>query len=157
MISLGVIVVLAGIPHVLAEQVKSNQNEVSPVTQQKPLEQSQPVEKENDNPLFGKWKVNYDSEAFKGAVINEITLDNGKMIGITVAYIDEYGNSEKANDTILEITLEKAHPYKGIYQLEYEGESYKVPCKIQSVSETQLRLSYDYYGYADTEIWNKIR
>ncbi|MGX1931084.1 hypothetical protein [Flagellimonas sp. 2504JD4-2] len=155
-ISLVVIVTLAGIPHLVAEQTKPESKEVLTTTPQKTLQQPDQVEKENNNVLLGKWKVTYDPGEFKGAAINKISEHNGKITGVTVAYMDEYGNVEEANDIILEITAEKTELYKGVYRLDYEGESYKVPCKIQLVSETQLRLSYDYYGYADTEIWNKI-
>ena len=155
-ISLGVIATLAGIPHLVANQTKPEPKEVSPATPQESSQKPNQVAKEDNNVLLGKWKVTYDSGEVKGATINKISERDGKMTGVTVAYMDEYGNAEKANDTILEITVEKPKVLKGIYKLEYEGESYKVPCKIQLVSETQLRLSYDYYGYADTETWNKI-
>ncbi|WP_420604125.1 hypothetical protein [Flagellimonas sp.] len=154
--SLGVIAVLAGIPHLLANQSKSTQNKVAVKTPPETLEPSKETHNDSNDFLLGKWKVQYDSEEFRGAVINEIKESNEKMIGVTIAYLDEYGNSQKANDTILEITLEKSKTYTGIYRLDYEGERYKIPCEIRSISGTQLQLSYDYYGYADTEIWNKI-
>lgn len=155
MISLGVIAILAGIPHLLAGQSKPNQNKVTVEASPEPQEPPKVVKKENVDLILGKWKVSYNSEEFKGTAINEITESNGNLIGITVAFLDEYGNSQKANDTILEMAHKKSNIYKGVYQLDYEGERYKVPCKIQSLSQTQLQLSYDYYGYADTEIWNK--
>lgn len=107
--------------------------------------------------IIGKWRVAYDSDEFKGAVVYDIKKQDGAFNGYTVQYEDENGYSQKAEgDKVLEIKKFDGYKGKGIYMIEYEGEKYDIECQIDMVDENTFKLSYDYYGYSDVETWKRF-
>lgn len=107
--------------------------------------------------ITGKWKVTYDSEAFKGAIIYNLKKEGKTFNAYTFQYEDENGYSQKAEGFNI-LTIKKFDGYQGtgIYKLEYEGEKYDVACQIDMVDENTFKLSYDYYGYSDVETWKRF-
>ena len=106
--------------------------------------------------LVGKWKVKYSSKEFTGAIVYKIKKEGSVYNAYTHSYEDENGYSEKA-EGIKSLTIKSfsENSAKGIYSIEYEGENYDVDCRITKDSDTSFTLSYDYYGYRDTETWKK--
>lgn len=161
-ISIAIIAMLAGIPHLVSMQGGPDAPEVetsnvSPEeVDRNRLPRTGDKKEAESFPLSGTWKAVYTSGELTGSMITEIRLENEKWVGYAVAYADEFGNTETANDKILEIKKRKGKVWEAVYTLVYENETYKVPSTIQQISETELKISYDYYGYADTEVWTKI-
>ncbi|MEM7187330.1 MAG: hypothetical protein AAF466_11790 [Bacteroidota bacterium] len=148
-----VIVVLAGAAHyfssVAIEQPETTTTEmVVPVS-------SETVEAETDF-LEGLWKVRYRSTEFNGNVVFSIKKENDRYNAYMHQYEDEHGYSEEADgEKALEITQFDGAKGSGIYPFEYENEVYEIECDIKKVDENTFELSYDYYGYSDTETWKR--
>ncbi len=107
--------------------------------------------------IIGKWKVNYHSKDFNGAVIYDLKKEQHIFNAYTYEYQDQNGNTEHAKSSkILSIEKFDGHKGEGIYNIEYEGKQYDVPCTIDMIDENTFKLSYDYYGYSDTETWKKL-
>lgn len=106
--------------------------------------------------LKGKWKTTYNTKEFKGAILYEFKLENEKINGYSIEYQDENGYGEKSNNA-LTLTIHKINNFKGkgIYFITYQGEKHKVKCTIEMINLKKFKLSYDYYGYSDSEIWIK--
>ncbi|MEM9546446.1 MAG: hypothetical protein AAGA77_10770 [Bacteroidota bacterium] len=120
-----------------------------------PLDQD-PESKPEVRFLIGTWKVKYTSEEFTGAVVYKIKKEGSVYNAYTYRYEDENGYSEKAEE-IKSLTIKpfSGNSAKGMYRIAYEGEKYEVECQIKKISDTSFSLSYDYYGYSDTETWKK--
>lgn len=141
--SLAVIVFLTGIAHMAS--YASPKKEVM-----------QPIEIIDSISLEGKWKVNYATEDFKGAIIYSIKKEDQSLHAYTYQYQDESGATEKAEGTkTLTIQNFDGSQGNGIYTIEYEKKSYEVDCKITMTDSNTFELSYDYYGYSDVEIWKR--
>lgn len=107
--------------------------------------------------ITGKWKVVYNSEEFKGSIIYNLINENNLINAYTWEYQDENGNREKAaNEIALIIQKFDGSNGKGSYNIMYEGKKYDVDCEIKIINKTTFELSYDYYGYGDTETWKKL-
>ncbi|MGB0891127.1 MAG: hypothetical protein ACPGUU_02160 [Flavobacteriaceae bacterium] len=104
--------------------------------------------------LAGKWKVNYKS--LKGSVVYNMKKEGKLYNAFTYEIQDENGYGEKvpAVKTLI-IKSFDGKKGKGIYKIEYEGKKYDVPCRIKLVDVNTFQLSYNYYGYKDTEVWKK--
>lgn len=109
------------------------------------------------NDLVGKWKVSYNTEEFKGAIVYNLKKEGKVINAYTFEYQDENGFAEKAEQTkTLVIKKFDGTKGKGVYKIAYEGKNYDVDCKIKWLGKNKFQLSYDYYGYGDTETWEKI-
>ncbi|WP_299114098.1 hypothetical protein [uncultured Winogradskyella sp.] len=116
--------------------------------------------KSKNNPetdyIVGKWKVNYNTEDFNGAVFYTIKKEGGNFNAYSYQYQDKNGNSEKAEGLkTLIIKSFDGYQGKGVYTIEYEQQQYQVDCQIDMVDENTFKLSYDYYGYSDVETWKR--
>ncbi|MEL6635009.1 MAG: hypothetical protein AAFQ83_26330 [Bacteroidota bacterium] len=107
--------------------------------------------------IIGKWRVTYDSEAFKGTIVYDLKKEGKVFHAYTFQYEDENGDSQKAEGTKA-LTIQEFDGYKGtgVYLSTYEGETYDVVCQIDMVDENTFMLSYDYYGYSDMETWKRF-
>ncbi|MEX0316278.1 MAG: hypothetical protein AB3N18_19005 [Allomuricauda sp.] len=163
--SLGIIIFLAGLAHLFSFGV--NVNDASPTSATKTnqqievanpnekLETEAPFREETDY-LTDKWKVAYDTDEFKGAIIYNIKKEGKVFNAYTYKYEDENGYAEKAEGTkTLTITSFDGTRGKGIYTIEYEGEKYQIDCQIAMKDENTFTLSYDYHGYGDVETWKR--
>ena len=109
---------------------------------------------QKSEPLIGKWKVTYKS--LKGSVVYNIKKEGKSFNAYTNEIQDENGYGEKVPSVkTLIIKSFDGKKGKGIYKIEFEGKKYDVPCKVKLVDENTFQLSYDYYGYKDTEVWKK--
>ncbi|PCE64789.1 hypothetical protein [Sediminicola luteus] len=107
--------------------------------------------------LTGQWKVEYDTEDYKGSIVYRIKNESGKHKAYTHEYRDPAGNAQKAEgDLVLVIDRFEGETGKGTYTIEYEGKSYEIEAKLKRVNAKTFTLSYDYYGYGDTETWKKL-
>ena len=107
--------------------------------------------------LLGTWKVTYNSDEFVGAIIYELKKENGVIKAFTREYQDENGYGEKAGNEVALIVKEfDGSKGKGQYNITYEGEKYSIDCDIKIINKITFELSYDYYGYGDTETWKKL-
>jgi len=106
--------------------------------------------------IQGKWAVTYDTEEFRGVVVYSIKKENSLFNAYVVAYRDLQGNQENA-DGSKSLIINKFDGYKGygVYNIDYEGEVYEVECRIDMLDENTFQLSYEYYGYVDTETWKR--
>ncbi|SHG83066.1 hypothetical protein [Flagellimonas flava] len=167
--SLGIIIFLAGLAHLFSFGIDTSDDAPTPTieTNAVPVEQPEaenPTEKpvantaynpETDH-LIGQWKVAYNTEDFKGAIVYKIKKESKVFNAYTHQYQDENGYAEKAKGSkALTITSFNGSKGKGIYNIEYEGKQYEVDCKIAQVDENTFTLSYDYYGYGDVETWKR--
>ncbi|MBW1294802.1 hypothetical protein [Aquimarina litoralis] len=106
--------------------------------------------------IVGKWKVTYNNEDFKGSIIYHLKKEGTVFNAYTYEYQDENGYAEKA-DGIKTLIIKKFNGVKGkgSYTVEYEGQQYQVDCQIDMIDKNTFKLSYDYYGYGDVEIWKR--
>ncbi|WP_431127618.1 hypothetical protein [Flagellimonas flava] len=167
--SLGILIFLAGLAHLFSfgvdasDDTPTSPTETSAALEQQPkaeIPMEKPVTKTAYNPetdhLIGQWKVAYNTEDFKGAIIYNIKKEGKVFNAYNHQYEDENGYSQKAEGTkTLTITKFNGSKGKGIYSIAYKGEQYEVDCKIALVDKNSFTLSYDYYGYGDVETWKK--
>ncbi len=125
--------------------------------------QGEAQDNSSDEPLLttielqGKWGVTYDSEDFTGTMVYDLKKEGKAINAYLVEYQDENGYGEAANgEKVLVIKKFDGKKGKGVYSVAYEGETYEVDCKITIIDEKTFQLSYDYYGYGDTETWKKL-
>ncbi len=162
-ISIGVIALLTGIPHISANlnyTANTKNEKISEVGDASNTLNTQEIEERdfpNESPFIGKWRASFDYEGSLGYMIVQITPKEEKMVGHVIAFEDDQGNSEAAKEFVLEFTKEKTWGWKALYTTEYENETYEIPCKVKLLNPSQLQLSYDYYGYSDIETWTKIK
>jgi hypothetical protein len=102
--------------------------------------------------------VTYDSKEFKGAIVYDIRKEGKKFNAYTYEYQDLEGNGEKA-EKVKTLIIESFDGYKGkgIYKVDYEGETYEIACNIDMKDENTLLLSYESYGYSDVETWKRVQ
>lgn len=177
--SVAVIVVLAGLAHLFACDTQETQAKIGtrhvPVdttdmlvtslnsTQAIAVDRAQEHElapralQSDTDYIIGKWRVTYDSEAFKGTIVYDLKKEGKVFHAYTFQYEDENGGSQKAEGTKA-LTIQEFDGYKGtgVYVFTYEGETYDVACQIDMVDENTFMLSYDYYGYSDMETWKRF-
>ncbi|MEO1803979.1 MAG: hypothetical protein AAFU33_04175 [Bacteroidota bacterium] len=180
--SVAVIVVLAGLAHLFAcgtqeRQAKRGESNVPVDTTdmlvaatssieatevmaagEEQKQEAAPVTYHSDTDyIIGKWRVTYDSEAFKGTIVYDLKKEGKVFHAYTFQYEDENGDSQKAEGTKA-LTIQEFDGYKGsgVYVFTYEGETYDVACQIDMVDENTFMLSYDYYGYSDMETWKRF-
>lgn len=104
--------------------------------------------------LEGKWKVTYKS--LNGSVVYNIKKEGKLYNAYTYEIQDENGYGQKMPSVkTLIIKSFDGKKGKGTYKVEFEGKKYDVPCKVNLVDKNTFQLSYDYYGYKDTEVWEK--
>jgi major membrane immunogen (membrane-anchored lipoprotein) len=114
-------------------------------------------QKEETSTLEGHWKVTYNSQDLKGAMVYSIKKEGKKFIAYTYEMQDENGYGQKTPaEKALTIKSFNGKRANGTYKLEYEGKTYDVPCKIKLIDTNTFQLSYDYYGYGDTETWKRV-
>ncbi|OUS01076.1 hypothetical protein A9Q86_10055 [Flavobacteriales bacterium 33_180_T64] len=110
-----------------------------------------------DFTITGKWKVAYNDESFKGVIVYEIKKKGNSFHANIFEYQDEEGNTQKAeDDKVLTIKSFDGIKGKGMYMIVFEEDEYRVKCNIDVLDENTFKLSYDYYGYSDTEIWKRL-
>ncbi len=164
--SLAIIVFITGIAHFASsasqkEELKYSYEESIDSYEDKKSSKDENLGKgTNDNLrtdyIEGIWKVTYNSEDFKGAVVYEIKKEGKVFNAYTYQYLDEKGNAEKAENTkILTVKNFDGYKGKGNYTVAYEQQEYQVDCQIDMVDENTLKLSYNYYGYSDVETWKR--
>ncbi len=172
--SIVVVILLAGFAHLFAYSTQEKQTITTPknwdsdttsipisekinsTTNSEQLNKSATYNSSTDY-IIGKWKVLYNSDEFKGTIVYKLEKEEGKYNAYTFQYEDENGYTEKAEETKTLIISEfDGYKGEGIYMLTYEGKQYDVSCQIDMVDENTFKLSYDYYGYSDTETWKRF-
>ncbi|MEL6193216.1 MAG: hypothetical protein AAFR66_14260 [Bacteroidota bacterium] len=167
LISMLIITVLAGVPHLFANYLVSNDENASTLKEEPSLsEEPSPTETESDpketqpasvySPLIGTWKASYESEEFTGEVLYQFRQEGSAIKAYSVKLTDENGDSMEDNTIAISINSFENQTGKGTYYMEYEGEKYEVACELRLQKSGRLVISYDYYGYTDTETWQKI-
>ncbi|MEQ3500043.1 hypothetical protein ABMY20_09825 [Tenacibaculum sp. SSH1-16] len=112
------------------------------------------VRSKNTVSLTGKWKVVYKS--LNGSVVYVIKREGKIYNAFTYEVQDENGYGEKVPlEKNLIIKYFNGKKGKGTYKVEFEGKKYDIPCKINLKDNNTFLLSYDYYGYNDTEVWKR--
>ncbi|PCE66037.1 hypothetical protein [Sediminicola luteus] len=109
---------------------------------------------QNQEKLHGHWKTTYDYQGDKVEVTYQIKTEAKKTQARTVK-MSMQGQSEK-DDTLVMSNITMSNG-KGStkYHIEYEGEKYDVDAKLKLVDKNTLEVSYDFYGYSDTETWKR--
>lgn len=156
--SITVLILVAGSAH-LVSYASKNTKEHTNVSKEKNIKETSNIPanyNETTDYIIGKWKVDYNSENFKGAIIYTIKKEVGSFNAYTYLYEDASGNTKKADKTKA-LVIQSFDGYKGsgIYKIEYEQQLYNVTCTIDMVNENTFKLSYDYYGYSDVETWKR--
>ena len=152
--SIAVIIFIAGGAHLVSYASQTtNFNYQDSINKTYELDNN---ESSDVNFIVGKWKVNYNSKEFKGAIVYNLLKEGKKFNAYIYKYLDENGYEQKAEkQKVLTISSFDGYKGKGIYKIEYEGKTYDVKCTIDMVDENTFKLSYDYYGYSDIETWKK--
>ncbi len=141
--SLLIIAILAGSAHVFSSPSITGNKSSGVSAEQAPY-------------LLGKWEVNYSSKEFTGTVVYDIKQEQKELVAYTYQYKDTNGYTEKAEGAkVLTIHSFDGKEGKGTYTTEYEGKTLDIACKIEKVDAKTLKLSYDYYGYSESETWKK--
>lgn len=140
-ISVLVLILLAGIPHLMASKAGNIPSDT--------LEET--LKRTGNHPLEGTWKVTWKD---LGAAIYSLKVEDGTLIGYSVQLMDTQGQSVPDNTKVFFLKSFENNNGKGIYTMEYEGETYEVLCNLELKGD-KLYVSYDYYGYKDTEIWER--
>ncbi len=164
--SFAVIIFIAGIAHLASYAAQKNDwkyNAEAPTELNKKNNlpnDTNSIKNTNKTPktdyIIGKWKVNYDTDSFKGSIVYKVKKEGDYYVAYTYQYTDDKGNTEKAENTeTLIIKAFDGYNGTGVYTIEYEQQQYQVECQINMTDENTLKLSYDYYGYGDTETWRK--
>lgn len=178
--SLVVIVILAGFAHLFAYATTDNQPEivaeevttglvgtdVNILAKDAPgelnvdatdMQKVTPMAYDSDTDyIIGKWKVTYNNDEYKGAIVYNLKKEGVSFTAYTFQYEDENGYAEPAEGAKA-LTIDEFDGYqgKGTYILEYEGAAYEINCQIDMVDENTFKLSYDYQGYSDVETWKR--
>lgn len=159
--SLGILIFLAGLAHLFSfgVDVSGDSPTLATETPSVPAEQSEvanPTENAETDFLIDQWKVAYNTDDFKGAIIYQIKKEGKVYNAYTHEYEDENGYAEKAEGTkTLTITSFNGTKGKGVYSIAFEGKQYEIDCQIAMMDKNTFTLSYDYYGYADVETWKR--
>ncbi|WP_271766205.1 hypothetical protein [Aquimarina algiphila] len=160
--SLATIIFISGIAHLVSYASHKDDityNESVNIIEEYNLKEDK-NSKANNNPktdyIVGKWKVNYNSEDFIGAVLYNIKKEGENFNAYVYQYQDKNDNSEKAEGSkALIIKNFDGYQGKGVYTIEYEQQQYQVDCQIDMIDENNFKLSYNYYGYSDVETWKR--
>lgn len=170
--SLIVIVLITGaaqyfteISKVPTEQTTKSNTEVSTTkkntsktnTPQKSITKKTDSYNENIDYIIGKWGVAYNNDNFKGEVVYRLKKEGKIFNAYTYEYKDKAGNTEEAKNKskILSITSFDGYNGKGIYEMEFEKQTYQVECAINMVDVNTFKVSYDYHGYNGVETWKR--
>ena len=79
--------------------------------------------------IIGQWRVTYNSEAFKGAIIYNIKKEGNVFNAYTHQYEDDRGYTQKGEGTkALMIKTFDGYTAKGTYIITYEGG--KIRCEL---------------------------
>ncbi|MEM8897631.1 MAG: hypothetical protein AAGC85_05980 [Bacteroidota bacterium] len=167
LISILIITVLAGVPHLFANYLQPNEETHTVVSEENEVsEETNLTEEKSDvketqpasiySPLIGTWKASYESAEFTGQILYQFRQEGGKVKAYSVKLTDENGDSMEDNTLAIAISSFENPKGKGIYYIEYEGEKYEIECGLRLSKSGELIISYDYYGYTDTETWQKI-
>lgn len=152
--SLAIIALIAGVAHwaTSASRKKDSKELVERIDSSGKSEQYNAT----TDYIIGKWRVEHDTEDFKGGIVYEIKKEQGEFNAYTLAFLDELGNTT-VSETDKMLTIESFDGYRGdgAYIIEYEGGKYDVTCQIDMVNENTFQLSYYYHGYSDTETWKR--
>lgn len=169
---LGYVIILGGLGTLIVFALYPSQDEWEYYTQEAPIEEQyvtedtteektkkvslkeKVVRSKNTVSLIGKWKVVYKS--LNGSVVYHIKKEGKIYNAFTYEVQDENGYGEKVPLVkTLVIKSFDGKKGKGIYKVEFEGKKYDVPCKINLKDDNTFQLSYNYYGYKDTEVWKR--
>nr|WP_299343307.1 hypothetical protein [Allomuricauda sp.] len=160
--SLAILIILAGTAHLVSYAspkhgiIQDSEVSADAYSNPKPSQEKTSNEVPETDYLEGNWKVNYSTEAFKGAVVYSIKKEGEAFHAYTYQYQDEQGNSEEADGAkTLTIKSFDGTTGKGMYTMKYEQEEYEIDCVIKRVDDNTFTLSYDYYGYSDVETWKR--
>ena len=134
--SLAIIIFIAGIAHLVSfasqkDQLNHGSEESMDSYGNQKLPKNEGLEqKTNDNPgtdyIEGNWKVAYNNEDFKGAVVYNIRKEGKVFNAYTYQYQDENGNVEKAEgNKILTIKNFDGYKGKGVYLLNMNSKNTK--------------------------------
>ena len=167
LISMLIIMVLAGVPHLFANYLEPNDEPQTVLTEEnESAEEATLTEETSDaieiqptstnSPLIGTWKASYESEEFTGEVLYQFRQEGSTIKAYSVKLTDENGDSMEDNTMAISVSSFENQNGKGTYYMEYEGEKYEIACELKLSSSGKLIISYDYYGYTDTETWQKL-
>ncbi len=156
--SLAIVILIAGCAHLVTYASKNSgyNYKTEETTTEDIISENEKTYDQNTDFITGKWKVTYNSKAFKGSIVYEIKKEGSKFNAYTSQYLDEKGNTQKAEgDKALIIKSFDGYRGDGTYRIEHEGEIYNVECTINMLDENTFELKYDYYGYSDIETWKR--
>lgn len=169
---LGYVIILGGLATLIVYALYPSQNEWEYYTQEASVEEQYVTEDITEEKikktssteivvknkkavsLVGKWKVEYKS--LNGSLVYDIKKRGKIYNAFTYEVQDENGYGEKVPlvKTLI-ITYFNGKKGKGTYKVEFEGKRYDIPCKINLKDNNAFLLSYNYYGYKDTEVWKR--
>jgi hypothetical protein len=69
---------------------------------------------------------------------------------------DNRGNGEAYYTLVMSDISFQNGKGTALYVMEYEGEKYEVEASLRLINSRLLKVSYGYYGYSETETWNKV-
>lgn len=159
--SLAIIILLGGLAHLVtyaSQNPYENQKHIDTGNFNSDTEETTETLSSNQETgdIIGLWAVSYNAKEFNGTIVYDIKKEGTVFNAYTSTYEDLNGNAQQAEKReTLTIKSYDGYKGKGIYTIDYEGETYKVDCNIDMIDENTFKLSYDYYGYSDTETWKR--
>ena len=159
-ISALIILVLAGVPHLLksktivtseGEANESVNHEYDATIDVEKSTQDAVPQQLRQHVLKGQWKVNWKGE---GAAIYKLSYEDESLVGYSIKLMDVKGQSVPDDTKVFVLKSFEDNKGEGMYTMTYEEETYEVPCKLK-LKDNKLYVSYDYYGYRDTEVWER--
>jgi hypothetical protein len=106
--------------------------------------------------LPGKWTASYEVEGEEINIQYEFKYKNGKLSCYTLHMKDNRGNGEAYYTLVMSDISFQNGKGTALYVMEYEGEKYEVEASLRLINSRLLKVSYGYYGYSETETWNKV-
>ncbi|HAP60438.1 MAG TPA: hypothetical protein DCR93_13405, partial [Cytophagales bacterium] len=117
---------------------------------------AQPSAESSSDALIGKWKADYEMEGEAFRVVYEFTLANGQLVGYARSMQDAR-DEESTNTLVMDNIVFLDGRGTANYSIDYEGERYEVEATLELTRPDRLTVRYSYYGYAEEEVWHKMK
>ncbi|NER14877.1 hypothetical protein GWK08_15580 [Leptobacterium flavescens] len=112
---------------------------------------------QTDDPLIGKWEVEYKEDNEKSYVIHEFRKEQGVLKCYTVFVKDDKGNGEEYESVAIKDITFKGGSGTGTYMFTHEGEKYEFRARLKLKDHNTLTISYSAWGYVDSETWKRLK
>ncbi|MEN0048919.1 MAG: hypothetical protein AAF806_17780 [Bacteroidota bacterium] len=114
------------------------------------------VNAQSNSSLIDKWETTYEVEGEKINIVYQFKNNNETLLCHTLFLSDDKGNREAYDSVVMTNIRFNGEKGKAQYLFQYEEKTYEVEAFLHLTNANTLEVSYSYYGYADTELWQKV-